>query len=94
MLQSTLAYNSHPINFIDYRVFDLYKVASYTFFQRLKAKTLLSQLSKKKTGQKFSRRCLRSLESNIYQTSIGDPSMQKEELKDQFTDLLSKFTTY
>jgi hypothetical protein len=72
MLQSTLAYNSHPINFIDYRVFDLYKVASYTFFQRLKAKTLLSQLSKK-NGQKFSRRCLRSLESNIYQTSIGDP---------------------
>ena len=71
MLQSTLAYNSSPIVFIDYRVFDLYKGASYTFFQRLKAKTLLSQLSKK--SQKFSRRCLRSLESNISQTSIGDP---------------------
>ena len=55
MLQSTLAYNSNPINFIDYRVFDLSKEASYTFFQRFKAKTLLSQLSKKKTVKKFSR---------------------------------------
>ena len=71
MLQSTLAYNSYPINFIDYRVFDLYKGASYTFFQRLKAKTLLSLLSKK--TPKIQQRCLRSLESNISQTSIGDP---------------------
>ena len=71
MLQSTLAYNSNPINFIDYRVFDLYKEASYTFFQRFKAKTLRTQLSQK-NRQKFSRRCLRSLESNISQTSIGD----------------------